>query len=100
MDNKIEAAPNNSKNIVVTVQLPPNQYTLAPPTVGKDKWIALALCLFLGYYGAHKFYDGDTKTGLIYACLTLTGFLLPITFVLTIKDCIEILQKPNPYLPS
>lgn len=32
----------------------------------KDKWIALLLCVFLGAFGAHRFYVGDIKMGLLY----------------------------------
>ena len=24
----------------------------------KNKWVALLLCIFLGYFGVHKFYEG------------------------------------------
>ena len=32
----------------------------------RDKTVALILCIFLGYLGAHKFYVGKTGMGLIY----------------------------------
>jgi len=32
----------------------------------KNKWIALVLCYFLGMFGAHKFYEGNKKTGKLY----------------------------------
>ncbi len=32
----------------------------------KDRWIALLLCIFLGPFGAHRFYVGDIKMGVLY----------------------------------
>lgn len=57
----------------------------------KNKWVALILCLFLGYFGAHKFYEGKIGMGILYL---LTGGLL---FIGVIIDFIAILSKPNPY---
>ena len=57
----------------------------------KNKWVALLLCLFLGYFGAHKFYEGKIGMGILYL---LTGGLL---FIGVIIDFIAILSKPNPY---
>lgn len=40
-----------------------------------NKSVALILCIFLGYLGAHKFYEGKTGTGLVYLCtFGLFGF--------------------------
>lgn len=32
----------------------------------KNKWVALLLCLFLGFLGAHRFYEGKKGTGILY----------------------------------
>ena len=40
---------------------------------------ALILCLFLGYFGAHRFYVGKTFTGLLMLC---TFSLLGIWYVI------------------
>lgn len=57
----------------------------------KNKWVALLLCIFLGYFGAHKFYEGKILLGIVYLC---TFGLFGIGWVI---DCISLLFKPNPY---
>lgn len=65
-----------------------------PAMVGiraKNKWVAFLLCLFLGYFGAHKFYEGRIGMGILYLfTMGLFGFGWFI-------DCIVLLFKPNPY---
>ncbi len=39
----------------------------------KKKMVAMALCLFLGYFGAHRFYLGYTGYG-VAQLLTFGGF--------------------------
>lgn len=56
-----------------------------------DKWISFLLCLFLGYFGAHKFYEGKAGMGILYI---FTFGLLGIGWLI---DMIVILCKPNPY---
>ncbi len=63
-------------------------------TVGgrmKNKWVAFFLCFFLGYLGAHKFYEGKLGMGILYL---FTGGLFGIGWLI---DCIVLLTKPNPY---
>lgn len=57
----------------------------------KNKWTAFLLCLFLGYLGAHKFYEGKTGAGLLYL---FTFGLFSIGYFI---DLIVLLFKPNPY---
>lgn len=57
----------------------------------KNKWVAFVLCFFLGFLGAHKFYEGKTGMGVLYL---LTCGLCGIGWVI---DIISILLKPNPY---
>lgn len=57
----------------------------------KNKWIAFLLCVFLGIFGAHKFYEGRTVAGILY--LFTCGLFGFGWFI----DCITLLCKPNPY---
>lgn len=57
----------------------------------KNKWVALLLCLFLGFLGAHKFYEGKIGMGILYI------FTLGLFGIGIIIDLIVLLFKPNPY---
>lgn len=57
----------------------------------KNKWVSFFLCLFLGYFGAHKFYEGKIGSGILY-CFTLG--LFGIGWII---DIFNLLNKPNPY---
>lgn len=57
----------------------------------KNRLISFLLCLFLGFLGAHKFYEGKTGMGVLYI-LTLGIFGVGI-----VVDLIIILSKPNSY---
>lgn len=57
----------------------------------RNKWVAFLLCFFLGFVGAHKFYEGRAGMGILYI---LTGGLFGIGWFI---DLISILCKPNPY---
>ena len=56
-----------------------------------NKWVSFFLCLFLGYFGAHKFYEGKAGMGILYI---FTAGLFCIGWII---DTISILCKPNPY---
>lgn len=70
-----------------------NNYNNVNVPYGKkrDKLTAILLCLFLGWIGAHRFYEGKIATGILYA-LTLGLFGVGILI-----DLIILLTKPNPY---
>lgn len=57
----------------------------------KNKWVSFFLCLFLGYLGAHKFYEEKIGMGVLYL---FTAGLFGIGCII---DLITILLKPNPY---
>lgn len=60
--------------------------------VWKNKWTSWILCLFLGFFGAHKFYEGKTGEGLLYL------FTLGLCGIGWIIDTVILLFKPNPYM--
>ncbi|MFV0503509.1 MAG: NINE protein [Lachnospirales bacterium] len=57
----------------------------------KNKWVAFLLCLFIGFLGAHKFYEGKMIFGILYL------FTFGLFGIGVIIDLILILLKPNPY---
>lgn len=59
--------------------------------VKKSKWTSFFLCLFLGFCGAHKFYEGKIGTGLLYLCTA------GLFFIGWITDLFNLLGKPDPY---
>lgn len=80
----------NNENVNSNV----NKNTASVNTTGgyaKNKWVAFFLCLFLGYLGAHKFYEGKAGMGILYL------FTCGLFFIGVVIDLITILAKPNPY---
>lgn len=59
----------------------------------KNKWISFLLCLFLGFLGVHKFYEGRILLGILYIC---TAGLFGVGVII---DLIILFFKPNPYFP-
>lgn len=59
--------------------------------IWKNKWVSLLLCVFFGWLGIHRFYEGKPITGLIYL------FTLGIFGIGWIVDIIRLVFKPNPY---
>lgn len=56
-----------------------------------NKWTAFLLCFFLGYLGAHKFYEKKPGMGILYI---FTGGLFGIGVLI---DWIKILCGPETY---
>lgn len=83
----------NQQPQVVVNNVNTNTNTNANAVLGrvKNKWVALALCFFLGMLGAHKFYEGKAGMGILYL---FTGGLFCIGVIV---DFITLLFKPNPY---
>lgn len=83
---------NNSSNVNANVNTNVNRNnTRVGRGTPKNKWVAFALCFFIGYFGAHKFYEGNVKMGIIYL---FTAGLFGIGWII---DIFAILMKPNPY---
>lgn len=78
---------NANTNTNTNTNVNAGMYGLRP----RNKWVAFLLCLFLGYFGAHKFYEGRAGMGILYL---LTVGLFGIGWFI---DCIVLLCKPNPY---
>lgn len=78
---------NANTNTNTNTNINPSMFGIRP----KNKWVAFLLCLFLGYLGAHKFYEGKAGRGILYL---LTFGLFGIGWFI---DCIVLLCKPNPY---
>lgn len=76
----------NSNNTYVD-----NRTTVTNSGKAKDKWVAFFLCLFLGYLGIHKFYEGKVGMGILYL------FTFGLFGIGTLVDLISIVMKPNPY---
>jgi len=68
-----------------------NNNTYVVPGNPKSKWVAFFLCLFLGYLGIHKFYEGKIGMGILYF---FTFGLFGIGWLI---DCIVLLTKPTTY---
>ena len=85
-----EAAPqiviNNTNSNVNS-----NVMNAGPGLRMRNKWVAFCLCLFLGFIGAHKFYEGKTGMGILYL------FTVGLFSIGMIVDLIALLFKPNPY---
>lgn len=78
---------NNSSNVNTNNNMNPAMFGVRV----KNKWVAFLLCFFLGYLGAHKFYEGRIGAGILYL---LTAGVFGIGWLI---DCIVLLCKPNPY---
>lgn len=90
---KLESAPSAQPSVVINNSNSNSNVnmTAVPSNHVKNKWVALALCFFLGALGAHRFYEGKIATGILWLCtLGLCG-------VGVVIDFISILFKPNPY---
>ncbi|MCR5249447.1 MAG: TM2 domain-containing protein [Lachnospiraceae bacterium] len=57
----------------------------------KDKLVSILLCLFTGWIGGHKFYEGKILMGVLYL------FTAGLCGVGVLVDFIVLLTKPNPY---
>lgn len=56
-----------------------------------NKWVALLLCVFLGWFGGHKFYEGKAGMGVLYL------FTMGLFGIGVFIDFFAILCKPVNY---
>ncbi|MCH5314520.1 MAG: TM2 domain-containing protein [Eubacterium sp.] len=82
--------------VINVVNTNTNTYTDANTVVSgggkeKNKWVSLLLCLFLGYLGVHKFYEGKIGMGILYI------FTCGLFGIGVLVDFFVILFKSNPY---
>ena len=91
----LNSSTNNSQpNIVINntnANSNVNTVNAGPRGREKNKWVAVILCFFLGFLGAHKFYEGKAGMGILYL---FTCGLFGIGILI---DFIVLLCKPNPY---
>lgn len=85
INNSSSASASASASAVASVNMP------IADRKNKNKWVAFFLCLFLGMFGVHKFYEGKIGMGILYFCTF--GFI----GIGVVIDLISILMKPNPY---
>lgn len=78
---------NNSNSNINTN----TSYAVHHPVRMKNKWLAFILCLFFGYLGVHKFYEGKVGMGILYL------FTMGLFGIGWLVDCIVLLFHPNPY---
>lgn len=87
-----DIAPAAQPNIVINnANTNANTNTIVYAGHPKNKWVALLLCFFLGFLGAHKFYEGKIGTGILYI-LTFGVFGIGVLI-----DFIALLFKPVTY---
>lgn len=77
-------------NVVINNQISEPQKVVVYSKI-VNKWVALVLCIVLGMFGAHKFYEKRAKIGLVYL------FTLGLFGVGWLMDILLIALKPNPY---
>lgn len=78
---------NNNSNTNTNNNMNPAMFGIRE----KNKWVSLLLCFFVGFLGAHKFYEGKIGMGILYL-LTVGLFGIGV-----LVDFIKLLFKPNPY---
>ena len=81
----------NTQNNIGNNQQTQNSEQLQTVTGQKSKAVAAILALFLGSFGAHDFYLGYKKQGIIKIVLTITIVASFVTYLWTLIDLIKIL---------
>ena len=86
--NNENSSVNTNTNVNTNANLNANRMGGLFP---RNKWVAFFLCLFLGFFGAHKFYERKAGIGILYM---FTGGLFLIGWFI---DLFSILAKPTIY---
>ncbi len=89
--NNSSSSNNVNTNVNANTNVNTSRTSAEAQKVPKNKWISFLLCLFFGYFGAHKFYEGKMGMGILY--IFTCGLFAIGWFV----DIIVLLCKPNPY---
>jgi len=60
----------------------------------KNKWVAIIMAIFGGWFGLHRFYLGETSAGIFYIMLLMfTGAMrMPVTSLLGVFDAFRLLM--------
>ena len=77
-DKFVSSAPSNAVLRSRADEMPPVVYRSR-----KEKSVALLLCLFLGCWGAHKFYLGEKSLAIIMLVVGLIGLFLFVPLLAT-----------------
>ena len=80
---------SDNSQVVINNNNSVNAFVAGGMYAGKNKWVALALCVFT--ICGHKFYEGKIGMGFLYL---ITAGLFGIGWII---DIIALLFKPNPY---
>lgn len=88
---QIDTLKSNPKQSQIVINNENSNTNAYKPMKEKNKWVAFLLCFFLGFLGAHKFYEGKILMGILYL---FTCGLFCIGWII---DDIILLCKPNPY---
>lgn len=87
---ELKTEKTNSPQVIINNSNQLNN-SIVPGLKKCDKWVSLILCIFLGFVGGHKFYEGKIGLGLLYL------FTFGLFGIGVVIDLITILTKPNPY---
>lgn len=86
-----ETPPRSTYTPPYSTYTPPRQAAPVGKGKPKNKATALVLCIFFGYFGAHKFYEGKTGMGILYI------FTFGLFYFGWIIDIFKLLAKPSTY---
>ena len=92
MDTEQEAVENTQQ------QLPANNSGTAQEISPKSRLVAFLLCAFAGSVGAHNFYVGRIRRGIIQLVLMIGGFIVYFSSVLSLAFWVDESSEPAAFL--